>query len=149
MNESELADRLRRIQAVFEGAATEGERAAAAAAEGRVAARLEALRQEAEVEYRFSLNNPWSRRLLMAVLRRHGLEPFRRHGQRRTTIMARMTRRYFDRVIGPEFTRLDETLQQYLEDVASRVTAQVIHANQAEPEVVECPSLPDVVSQSG
>lgn len=149
MNESELAERLQRIQALFEGAATEGERAAAAAAEERVAARLEALRQEAEVEYRFSLNNPWSRRLLMAVLRRHRLEPFRRHGQRRTTIMARMTRRYFNQVIGPEFTRLDETLQQYLEEVASRVIAQVIHANQAEPEVVECPALPDVVSQSG
>lgn len=135
MNEQELAERLERIQALFAGATTEGERAAAAAAKERVEERLAALRQCALKEYRFSLNNPWSRRLLMALLRKHGYQPFRRPGQRRTTVMARVPQAFLDEVLWPEFCRLDETLQQYFEEVASRVIAKAIHADQADAAV--------------
>lgn len=138
MTEAELAERLQRIQALFAGAATEGERAAAAAAKERVEARLNAIKQqEARKEYRFTLDNPWSRRLLMALLRRHGIQPYRHHGQRRTTIMARMSEPFLEEVFGPEFKQLNDTLAQYLDEVASRVIAKVVHANQADEAVVE------------
>ena len=137
MTEAELAERLHRIQALFAGAATEGERAAAAAAKERVEARLNALKQEARKEYRFALDNPWSRRLLMALLQRHGIQPYRHRGQRRTTIMARMSESFLNEVFGPEFTQLNDTLAEYLDEVASRVIAKVVHANQADEAVVE------------
>lgn len=136
MDETELAERLRKIQALFAGATTEGERAAAGVAQERVAARLEALRKEAAEEFQFSLSNPWSRRLLIALLRRHQIKPYRHHRQRHTTIMARMSRRFCDEVLWPEFSRLDETLRGYLEEVATRVIGQVVHADQADADVV-------------
>jgi hypothetical protein len=139
MNEAELAEKLKRIQALFAGAATEGERAAALAAKERVESRLESLRAEAPEEFSFSLTNPWSRRLLVALLRRHGIEPFRRPGQRRTTVRARGTERRINQ-IWREFRRLDETLVEYLEEVASRVIRDVVHTDQTDAAVVETPA---------
>lgn len=135
MTEQELAERLERIQALFAGATTEGERAAAAAARERVEERLKALRQCALVETRFTLNNPWSRRLLVALLRKHGYQPYRRRGQRYTTVMARVPDGFVNEALWPEFLRLDETLQQYFEEVATRVIAKAIHADQADAAV--------------
>jgi hypothetical protein len=148
MDESELAERLRKIQSLFAGATTEGERTAAGAAQERVAARLEAFRQEAAEEFQFSLGNPWSRRLLIALLRRHQIRPYRHHRQRHTTIMARMSKRFCDEVLWPEFSRLDETLKGYLEEVATRVISQVVHANQADADVVAGTALTGSATRS-
>ncbi len=145
MNEAELAEKLKRIQALFTGATTEGERAAAAAAKERVEGRLEELRAEAPEEFSFSLTNPWSRRLLVALLRRHGIEPFRRPGQRRTTVRARASKRRVDQ-IWQEFVRLDETLVEYLDEVASRVICDAVHADQREAAVVQAPALTDATT---
>jgi hypothetical protein len=61
-DEAALRDKLRKIEALFSGAGTAGEKAAAGAAAERIRARL---RQEEErekpVEIRFSLPDPWSR----------------------------------------------------------------------------------------
>ena len=131
--ETELAEKLNRIQALFAGAASEGERAAASAAKERVEARLQTLRKDATKEVSFSLNNPWSQRLLIALLRRHGFEPFRRPRQRHSTIMAVLPERFCDEVLWPEFTRLDDTLQQYLDEVAQSVICKAFHGDAAAP----------------
>jgi hypothetical protein len=39
------------------------------------------------VEFRFSLADQWSRHLLVALLRRYGIKPYRYSRQRRTTVM--------------------------------------------------------------
>ncbi|MFN3197639.1 MAG: hypothetical protein ACE366_04315 [Bradymonadia bacterium] len=88
MDEEKLLEKLRRIEALHAGASTEGERAAAAHARERIRARLEAARsKEAPVEYRFSMDDMWSRKVFVALLRRYGLRPYRYHGQRYTTVM--------------------------------------------------------------
>ena len=69
-DESALTEKLRKIEALFAGAATAGERAAAGAAADRIRARLrESEGRERAVEIRFSLPDPWSRRRSCASLR--------------------------------------------------------------------------------
>ena len=125
--ESQLRDKLRKIEALFAGAGTSGERLAAEAALERVRARLTELRQQdPPAELQISLSDQWSRRLFLALCRRYGLEPYRYHRQRRTTLMVRAPRRFFDQVLWPEFSELDHALQAYLHQVTLRVIREEV-----------------------
>ena len=141
-DEARLTEKLRRIAALFEGATTEGERNAAELALERVRQRLDELRRttpEQEPETNFSLSDPWSRQLLVALLRRYGIRPYRYRGQRRTTVVARLSKPFLDQTLWPEFQELQSTLVGHLNLVASRVIAQVVHPDASEAGEVEAP----------
>lgn len=76
-----------------------GLEAAGADAE-RLKAKLdEAARRDPPVEIKFSLPDEWSVRLFVALRRRCGVRPFRYTQQRRTTIMVRAPRCFFDAAV--------------------------------------------------
>jgi len=133
--ERRLVDKLRKIEALFARATSDGERVAAENASDRIRQRLEQLeRSERAVEYRFSVPDTWSKSLFIALLRRYGIEPYRYAGQRRTTVMARVTRTFADEVLWPEYQQLNAMLREHLDSVTQRVIAQAIHGNQADVE---------------
>ena len=140
--EAALRDKLRKIEALFSGAGTAGEKAAAGAAAERIRVRLrEEEKREKSVEIRFSLPDPWSRQMFIALCRRYGIEPYRHYRQRRTTVMVRAPRRFVDDVLWPEFKALDAELRSYLQEVTLRVIREEVHSDASEaPEVG--PGLP-------
>src|SRR5581483_2852995 len=72
--EQQLREKLRKITALFEGAATAGERQAAAAAIERIRQTLQATVKAPEMpETKFSLADAWQRRLFLALCRRYGI----------------------------------------------------------------------------
>jgi hypothetical protein len=74
MSEDRLREKLRKIEALFAGAATPGERAAAGAAAERIRLQFEtASKTERQEEFKFSIPDPWSRQLFTALCRRYGL----------------------------------------------------------------------------
>ena len=116
--EQQLIAKLRKIEALFARPGTEGERRAAEQASHRIRARLSALEErEPAIEFRFSMADAWSRMLFIAVLRRHGLKPYRYHGQRRTTVMVRVVKSFVDATLWPEFLELQAVLHQHFEAV--------------------------------
>lgn len=126
-DEARLLERLARIEALFAGATTPGERDAADSARQRIQARLDELARAAPpVEIRFSLPDAWSRRLFVALLRRYGLSPYRYSGQRRTTVMVKAPERFVKETLLPEFQELSKILQEHLLAVTERVIAQVL-----------------------
>ena len=133
MNESEearLVEKLRKIERLFARTDVAGERAAAESALERIRERLDQLeRTEPPVEFRFSLPDAWSKSLFLALLRRYGLAPYRYRGQRRTTVMVRVTRTFADQVLWPEFRELDATLREHLDSVTRRIIATAIHGD--------------------
>jgi len=133
--EQRLIEKLRRIEALFQRATSEGERAAASEAAGRVRSRLDAARDDDFLEFKFTLPDAWSKALFIALLRRSGVEPYRYSGQRRTTVMARAPRTLIDLEIWPEFNELHKTLHAYLSNVTKRVIAEAVHRDVSEPEV--------------
>jgi hypothetical protein len=140
MDEAALISKLAKIEALFAGATTEGERAAAASARDRIVARLrEVEKADPPVEYKFTLADAWSHRLILALLRRYGLTPYRRRGQRRTTVMARVAKSFVDETLWPEFQQLSATLQTYLDEVTTRVVAQVVHSDTSDASEVAEP----------
>jgi hypothetical protein len=124
-DQAKLIETLQRIEALHAGATTPGERDAAASALERIRARLDRVQQsDPPVEFTFTLNDMWSRKLLVALLRRYGIEPYRYARQRYTTVMARVSAGFVDETLWPEFRKLDDVLRDYLEDVTDRVITQ-------------------------
>ena len=132
MDERGLIEKLKRIQALYVGATTAGERAAAHKAYDRVNMRLDQERYTKARDYQFSMTNHFQRRLFMALARKHGLRPFRYKRQRHTTVMLEVSPRFVDEVLWPEFEKLSETLDAYLSDVTERVISQAVHADHSE-----------------
>lgn len=128
-SERDILEKLRKVEALFAGAATEGERLAAVAARARIRARLEQIQKtEPSEEWRFAIENAWSRRLLMALAIRYGLSPYRRRGQHRSSIMILAPKSFIEGTLIPEFNQCNEILVQHLDALAARIIAQAIGA---------------------
>ena len=132
-DESKLREKLRKIEALFAGAGTPDERLAAEAALARVRARLaETERREPPVEMQFSIGDPWSRHLFLALCRRYGLKPYRYPRQRRTTVMVRAPRSFVDEVLLREFKDLDGELRTYLQEITFKIIREEVFADTSE-----------------
>ena len=128
-----LFETLRKIEALYAGAATPGERDAAASARERIRARLELVaEQEQAEEYRFSMDNPWSRKIFVALLRRYGIEPYRYSRQRRNTVMARVPRSFVEKTLMPEFEEMNRALFDHLEHITDDIIAEEISSDTSE-----------------
>lgn len=144
MDERALIEKLLRIEALHAGATTPGERTAAENAIARIRARLKEVEAlDPPLEYRFSLPDPWKRKLFLALARRYGLQPYRRWGQRHASVMIKVPARFVDETLWPEFIALSETLDAFLADVTTRVIAETIHKDASEAqEMPETKGLP-------
>lgn len=134
--EDELRDKLRKIEALFAGAKTAGEREAAGAAAERIRARLGAAgaRGEAAIEYRFALHDPWARKLFIALCRRYGLKPYRMARAKRQSVFVKAPRSFVDETLWPQFQELNEALRAYLADITDRLIREEVHADTREAE---------------
>ena len=107
-DEAALRDNLRKIEALFAGAGTAGEKAAAGAAADRIRARLRREeKREKPVEIRFSLPDPWSRQMFVALCRRYGLRPYRYARMRRQSVMVRAPETFLNTFLWPEFQEIN------------------------------------------
>ncbi len=123
-----LREKLRKIEALFAGAGTEGERLAAEAALERVRGRLDDIgRRTPPTELQISLPDQWSRHLFLALCRRYGLHPYRYPRQRLSTVMLRAPRDFIDTVLWPEFRELQAELHTYLQEVTLRIIREQVH----------------------
>jgi hypothetical protein len=132
-----LFDKLKRIEALHAGAATEGERAAADSARQRIIEKIHQYEDpDPPIEYRFTLKSSWSRMLFVALLRRYDIKPYRYHRQRRNTVMARVSKGFVDQTLWPEFIELDKELTKHLDDVAERIINEAIYADSSDAEEI-------------
>jgi hypothetical protein len=140
--EEQLREKLRKIQALFEGATSIGERHAAAAAIERIRKALggserseraeRAERAEPAVEFRFSIPDPWQRRLFLALCRRYGLRPFRYKRQRYATVVVRAPASFVNRTLWPEYVELRDALNSYLNEATERIIREEVFGDAGE-----------------
>ena len=146
MDEKALLEKLRKVEALIAQPGTVGEGMAAAEARQRLMDRLESIRKtDPPIEYRFSMNDSWSKSLFLALLRRYGLRPFRYHGQRYLTVMVVVPKTFVDETLWPEYQEMLQTLQGYLGEVTNRVIREIFQQNPDEAEEAprELPGPPD------
>lgn len=140
MTEEELIAKLEKVERLFAGATSDGERLAASLAQKRLTERLqEFAKTEQAEEWKFSMNDEWSRKLFTALLRRYGITPYRYKRQRYTTVMARVPASFVNEILWPEYSELNNVLTSYLASVTDRVINNHIHKNSGDAEVVAEP----------
>jgi hypothetical protein len=133
--EQDLREKLRKIEALFAGAATAGEKAAADAAAKRIRARLgtAANREKAE-EIKFSVPDIWSRQLFIALCRRYGISPFRYRRMQRQTVIVKAPRTFVEQVLWPEFQDLSAALSSYLAEITEKLIREEVHGETSDAE---------------
>ena len=132
-----LREKLRKIEALFAGGATPGERSAAQAAAERIRARLAtAERTEQPVETKFTVTDGWSRQLLIALCRRYGIKPYRYPRMHRQTMVVKAPRSFVDTVLWPEFQQINAALVEYLSSITERLIREEVFGDIADAEEV-------------
>jgi hypothetical protein len=137
----QLLRTLEKVQSLRARAATPGEQRAAEAAEERILARLRAMaggrfaehrerpREEPSILHRFSIRDPWTRKLFFAMLERDGFEPLRYPRQQAHTIRVRAPAEAMDR-LWREFRGLSAQLRRELEEVTDRTIRASLFAEE-------------------
>jgi hypothetical protein len=138
MQDQDLIEKLRKIERLYAGAATPGEKDAAAAAMSRIKQRLgEVAQVERPIEFKFTLSDGWSKKLFLALLRRYDLRPYRYKRQRRNTVMVRVPSSFVNETLWPEFLEVSQVLKTHLDEITDRIISQGIHEDAGEEEVIE------------
>jgi len=138
--EESLREKLRKIEALYAGAATPGEKAAAGAAADRIRRQFEtASKAEPSQELKFSIADPWSRQLFIALCRRYGLRPFRYRRMHRQTVMIKAPASFSRDVLWPEFEELSDALTRHLFEITEKIIREEVHAATGDAEEVEEP----------
>ncbi len=133
--EQDLREKLRKIESLFAGAATAGEKAAADAAADRIRARLHiATSGEKAEEIRFSVPDVWSRQLFIALCRRYGISPFRYRRMHRQTVIVKAPRSFAEQVLWPEFQDLSTALSAYLAEITEKLIREEVHGETSDAE---------------
>ena len=136
-----LREKLRKIEALFAGAATSGEKDAAGAAAERIRKRLnQSADKEPPVEMKFSIPDVWSRHLFVALCRRYGIRPFRHRRMHRQSIFLKAPKTFVEQVLWPEFQELDAALIAYLSEITEKLIREEVHRDTADAEEIDEPA---------
>ncbi|TYT73238.1 hypothetical protein FIM25_16235 [Desulfobotulus mexicanus] len=126
------------IEALHSGATTPGEKQAAENALQKIKDRLDQIKKvDPPVEYKFSMQNIWSRRIFLALLRRYDLKPYRRFRQRYTTVMVMVSKTFVEETLWPQFLALDKELTAHLNEIADKIIRRAVFDDSSEAEEVQ------------
>jgi hypothetical protein len=131
MTREEIIAKIRKVEALFGGSEIAGEKNAAASALERLNAQL-ATFPENKIEFKISLPDPWKRQLFVALVRRHGLYPYRQSRQRQATVMVRDTPSHMNQILWPEFQELSKLLHAYLDEATRDIISRGVHGDLSE-----------------
>lgn len=128
ISEDQLREKLRKIEALYAGAKTDGEKSAAGAAAERIRVKFEnASKQERAEEFKFSITDPWSRQLFIALCRRYGLKPFRYTRMHRQTVIIRAPASFVQMTLWLEFEELSSALTAHLDEITTKIIREEVH----------------------
>jgi hypothetical protein len=140
LSEDRLREKLRKIEALYAGATTAGEKSAAGAAAERIRRQFEAASQkERAEEFKFSIPDPWSRQLFIALCRRYGIKPFRYTRMHRQTVMVRAPASFVQMTLWPEFEELSHALTAHLDEITRKIIRDEVHEATQDAEEINEP----------
>lgn len=132
-NESDLIEKLYKIEALFSGAKTKGEKEAAKTALEKIQGRLDEIQtDDPPIEWTLTTKNQFEKKLLSALLRRYGLKPYRYSRQRYTTVMVMASSKFINEILWPQYLKMSEVLSSHLNQLSDRIIKQAINENLSE-----------------
>ncbi len=120
MDLNKLAERLKKIEALIAGTDYVGEKEAAESAKERLVERYGELgfdKDKNATEYRLYTPDSWHKKLLLALCRKRGLEPYRYHRQKYTTVMVKVNEEYLNEVLWKEYLHYSAELEALIGEI--------------------------------
>ena len=124
----DLNEKLRKIEALINGAKTEGELQAALLAKGRILEKI----PSNPIEYSVKLPNTWHKKLFVVLCAKHNLRAYRYARQRYTTSMVRITQPFMDQVLWPEYKKYSRILEELTSEIMEEVIAKIHKTDEEE-----------------
>lgn len=118
-------EKLRKIEALFEGATTEGEREAAELAKKRILERFQEELASKASEFTVRLSDQWHKRLFVALCNKYGLKTYRYKNQKYTTAMVRVSQSFMDEVLWQEFKRFSKHLDEFVSITTDNLISKI------------------------
>ena len=140
----DIAEKIRKIEALIAGAKSDGERQAAEFAKQRLQEKMTAQPKE----YAVKLRSSWEKKLFMAICNKYGLRTYRYARQKNTTAMVRVAKSFMDLILWPEHNKYAKILDQLTEEILTDLIAK-IHFVSDEDETVIAGELPTTVGARG
>lgn len=133
----ELAEKIRKIEALIASTKSEGERRAAQLAKERLQVKI----AEKPLEYTVRLGNFWKKKLFVAICKKYQLKTYRYAKQKYTTAMVRVSQPFMNSVVMPEFRKYDSLFEDLANEIIQNLISK-IHQEIDEDEVVISGELP-------
>jgi len=133
----DIADKIRKIEALIAGAKSDGERQAAEFAKQRLQEKITAQ----PMEYTVRVHSSWKKKLFVAICSKHGLGTYRYARQKYTTTMLRVSKPFMDLILWPEYNKYGAMFDKLTEEILSDLISK-IHLVKEEDETIITGELP-------
>jgi hypothetical protein len=139
-SEDRLREKLHKIEALYAGATTAGENPPQVRPRNAsgVSSRPPARRSKPKSS-KFSIPDPWSRQLFIALCRGYGMKPFRYSRMHRQTVIVRAPASFVQMTLYPEFEELSHALTTHLDDITKRINREEVHEATQDAEEINEP----------
>ena len=127
----ELLEKIRKIEALIEGAKTEGEKNAAISAKNRLNKRRLEEHKSEKKEYTLYTQDNWHKKLLLAICRKHGIQPYRYRRQKHTTVMIKIDDNFLHNVLWKEYLEYSNHLEILVSEITNNLIRK-IHKDEEE-----------------
>lgn len=117
----DIADKIRKIEALIAGTKSDGERQAAEFAKQRLEEKITAQ----PIEYTVRLHSRWEKKLFVAICNKHGLRTYRYMRQKYTTAMVRVAKPFMELVLWPEYNKYASILHKLIEEISTDLISKI------------------------
>lgn len=137
----DIADKVRKIEALIAGAKSDGERQAAEFARQRLQEKITAQ----PVEYTVRLHSRWEKKLFVAICKKHAIRTYRYARQKYTTAMVRVAKPFMDSVLWLEYNKYASILHKLTEEISNDLIAKIHLVNDEDETIIagELPMIPE------
>ncbi len=138
----DIADKIRKIEALIAGAKSDGERQAAEFAKQRLQEKITAQ----PVEYTVRLHSRWEKKLFVAICSKHELRTYRYMRQKYTTAMVRVAKPFMDLVLWPEYNKYASILHKLTEEISTDLISKIYLVKEEDETIIagELPVMSEV-----
>lgn len=123
-----LIEKIQKIEALINGAKTDGERQAAMLAKQRI---LEKIATQ-PTEYTITTRSRWNKKLFTSLCAKHQLRTYRYSRQRFTTVMVRVSKPFMDEVLWPEFQKYSKILEDLTNEIMEALISKIHKTDEEE-----------------
>lgn len=139
----DIADKIRKIEALIAGTKSDGERQSAEFAKKRLQDKIAAL----PVEFTVRLDSSWKKKLFVAICNKHGLHTYRYARQKYTTTMVRVSKPFMNSVLWPEYNKYASILDKLTHEILTDLIAKIHFVREEDESVIvgELPAMQEAV----